>query len=180
MARVSGRRIVTGDGDPRHGTLGGYTNHRCRCDLCVAESRRYNRERDRERRAALEPPPPGDPRHGQERTFNDGCRCDLCRAAAAAGRRARPAAVRRSVTPGDGDKTHGTYAGYAHGCRCGPCKDAQVAYREARRGLVQAPAHARLAAEQARLALAQDRARAERVQKRRAPRTDGREGGGER
>lgn len=27
-------RIVAGDGDPRHGTVNGYGNHRCRCDRC--------------------------------------------------------------------------------------------------------------------------------------------------
>jgi len=26
--------IKPGDGDPRHGTLNGYTNHGCRCEFC--------------------------------------------------------------------------------------------------------------------------------------------------
>jgi len=29
-------RIKAGDGDPRHGTINGYTNHACRCELCRA------------------------------------------------------------------------------------------------------------------------------------------------
>jgi len=32
-------RIVPGDGDSRHGTLNGYTNHACRCDLCTEAHR---------------------------------------------------------------------------------------------------------------------------------------------
>lgn len=33
------KRIVEGDGDPRHGTAGGYTNHGCRCDACREANR---------------------------------------------------------------------------------------------------------------------------------------------
>lgn len=39
------------DGIP-HGTLGGYTNHHCRCDLCRTVIVKYNR--DRLRRKALQ------------------------------------------------------------------------------------------------------------------------------
>jgi len=31
--------IKPGDGDDRHGTLNGYTNHACRCDLCREANR---------------------------------------------------------------------------------------------------------------------------------------------
>lgn len=34
-----------------HGTLGGYTNHRCRCDKCRAAWRAYMRKYMRDRRA---------------------------------------------------------------------------------------------------------------------------------
>lgn len=29
--------------DPRHGTIGFYTNHQCRCDLCKAANAEYYR-----------------------------------------------------------------------------------------------------------------------------------------
>jgi hypothetical protein len=32
-------RIQPGDGDERHGTLNGYTNHGCHCDLCTEAHR---------------------------------------------------------------------------------------------------------------------------------------------
>lgn len=34
-------RIRAGDGDQRHGTIGGYTNHYCRCDACTTAIREY-------------------------------------------------------------------------------------------------------------------------------------------
>ena len=36
-------RITPGDGDPRHGTNGGYINHKCRCPDCKAAHARYQR-----------------------------------------------------------------------------------------------------------------------------------------
>jgi hypothetical protein len=36
--------IKPGDGDPRHGTLNGYTNHACRCDLCTTANTEAHRE----------------------------------------------------------------------------------------------------------------------------------------
>ena len=59
-------RIQPGDGDPRHGTLNGYKNHKCHCALCRAawakhhvqymdahpEQREKARLRERARRAA--------------------------------------------------------------------------------------------------------------------------------
>jgi hypothetical protein len=37
-------RIHPGDGDPRHGTVNGYTNLACRCDDCRAAQRRYQND----------------------------------------------------------------------------------------------------------------------------------------
>ena len=36
-------RIVARDGDRRHGTIGGYTNNRCRCTQCRAAWAAYVR-----------------------------------------------------------------------------------------------------------------------------------------
>lgn len=37
-------RISEGDGDPRHGTMNGYVNLRCRCGECRAANATYYRE----------------------------------------------------------------------------------------------------------------------------------------
>lgn len=67
--------------DPRHGTVNGYSNYRCRCLPCRDAHSAYQVElRAHWRKRGL---PPGDPRHG---TFNGydnyGCRCVMCDAAA--------------------------------------------------------------------------------------------------
>jgi hypothetical protein len=69
--------VQPGDGDPRHGTMNGYINHGCRCDLCRAANTEYCRVRRIERDLA-----PNDPRHGRWTTyFNYACRCVRCKAA---------------------------------------------------------------------------------------------------
>lgn len=35
--------ITAGDGDPRHGTMNGYQNHRCRCDDCKSARSEFGR-----------------------------------------------------------------------------------------------------------------------------------------
>ena len=61
-----------------HGTPGGYTNHRCRCDACRAALRDYQRDRRQQRIASATP----DRVHGTANGYgNYGCRCDRCRAA---------------------------------------------------------------------------------------------------
>jgi hypothetical protein len=40
------------DGDPRHGTPGGYSNHQCRCDLCREANNAYIRDLKRRKREA--------------------------------------------------------------------------------------------------------------------------------
>lgn len=68
-------------GDPRHGTMNGYVNGRCRCKSCRAARAAYQRDW-RARRAAGFYLPLEDPRHG---TINGadhfGCRCEPCREA---------------------------------------------------------------------------------------------------
>ena len=65
-------------GDFRHG-LSGYTNHRCRCDICRDALREYARDA---RRAEGIPQrrPAGDIEHGLKGYWRK-CRCDICRAA---------------------------------------------------------------------------------------------------
>jgi hypothetical protein len=67
------------DGDVRHGTINGYTNLKCRCDLCRRAWADYSAEM-----CSTAVLPPGDPRHGRYTTYtNYACRCDLCREARA-------------------------------------------------------------------------------------------------
>lgn len=42
-----GRRLRRSSEGIPHGTFGGYTNHRCRCDLCRAANREHQRRRRR-------------------------------------------------------------------------------------------------------------------------------------
>ena len=63
------------DDDPRHGTVNGYSNHRCRCDACrqanTAHSRAYMQRVRAERRILGT--------HPSSIAYNSGCRCDSCR-----------------------------------------------------------------------------------------------------
>lgn len=83
--------VIEGRDDPRHGTVNGYINLRCRCDECreawrVYEPARLSRERWR-RRQGMQPMKYGRT-HGIRATYKDGCRCDECRAAEASYRKA--------------------------------------------------------------------------------------------
>lgn len=76
-------------GDVPHGTLGGYNNHRCRCDACraaKAESQRDYKRRAREKKAELA-------RSGTHGTYTMyvifGCRCLFCKHYNAAKKRRR-------------------------------------------------------------------------------------------
>lgn len=65
------------DGDPRHGTVNGYKNWKCRCDACrlasAAEHREYMRRLREAGRVLGE--------HGSAIAYETGCRCDTCRLA---------------------------------------------------------------------------------------------------
>jgi len=63
--------------DPRHGTINGYGNLGCRCDLCREAHRKNHNEymaRQRAMGRVLG-------RHGSELAYDTGCRCDPCREA---------------------------------------------------------------------------------------------------
>jgi hypothetical protein len=78
--------IQPGDGDPRHGTFNGYSNQRCRCELCrEANSNRMKEYRSTNLRrygtVNKIQPGDGDPRHGTINGYTaHACRCDLCKA----------------------------------------------------------------------------------------------------
>ena len=73
--------------DPRHGTVNGYTNLKCRCDACrSAWAEKTAGHRNNRADHGL---PAEDPHHGKYTTYlNYLCRCGLCRAAYAAYMRA--------------------------------------------------------------------------------------------
>jgi hypothetical protein len=61
--------------DPRHGTLNGYSNLKCRCQPCREAWASYCQRR----KAARPPLPPDDPRHGLPTSYaNWKCRCPKC------------------------------------------------------------------------------------------------------
>jgi hypothetical protein len=89
MARVSGLTAVESR-DTWHGTVGGYTNHSCRCDDCRAAMKAA-------RVARHSRPIPSSVEHGRAGTYtNYGCRCDDCRVAHTASQR-QGRAARRSL-----------------------------------------------------------------------------------
>ena len=93
MSRASMRGKML-PGDPRHGTVNGYSNLGCRCDKCRASwaSHQQTQRAKRAQRGL----PASDPRHGKAVTYaNWGCRCQACKQAWAEYQRARPA--RRAV-----------------------------------------------------------------------------------
>lgn len=63
-----------------HGTLGGYTNHKCRCDRCRQVNTDYIY--DIRTKRMVDGLPPEDSRHGTDNGYtNYGCRCSECTAA---------------------------------------------------------------------------------------------------
>lgn len=72
--------------EPWHGTLGGYTNHACRCDDCrEAHAKAQSAARTRRSQEDQSKVPHGTPGG----YVNYRCRCDECRAAHAAAARER-------------------------------------------------------------------------------------------
>jgi len=96
---VKGKKmiIVEGDGNPRHGTINGYNNYKCRCPMCKQAWADYMRDLNH-RRGRHQPmeqylqelrdrPLPA---HGTEsRYIKYKCRCNECRYAAMVARAAR-------------------------------------------------------------------------------------------
>jgi hypothetical protein len=83
----------------------------------------------------LNPPPPGDPRHGTYNTYHRyRCRCEACKAAE------RDARTRWYLGAlDDDDPRHGTEGGYSnHRCRCPRCREATRVASQARQQARQA------------------------------------------
>lgn len=71
------RSVMTNDNDPRHGTVNGYSNLRCRCARCKAAQAVVVKERRARRRQEIDPK---DIRHGTVSFYqNHGCRCTRCK-----------------------------------------------------------------------------------------------------
>lgn len=86
--------MLTDPNDIRHGTVNGYSNHRCRCIRCqkAGMARALEQRMDRLARGLAE----GDPRHGTNNGYtNWGCRCKPC----CEGRAARVAAEKQARRP---------------------------------------------------------------------------------
>ena len=78
-----------------HGTTGGYSNHRCRCDDCRQAWNKSCRERKKRIRAEYVFNP--DDEHGFARTYQRGCKCAACLAAHA--RESRTYQARKEQPP---------------------------------------------------------------------------------
>lgn len=80
---------MSGPDDPRHGTVNGYSNQKCRCERCteawtVAYRARYGKRSMVEWRAFQR----ANIKHNANTYSKGRCRCDVCRSAASARRSA--------------------------------------------------------------------------------------------
>lgn len=70
-------------GEIPHGTSGGYTNHRCRCDACRLAWNEVVTKRRKKLADAWDGTPDPSLKHGLASTYgNYGCRCEDCKKAA--------------------------------------------------------------------------------------------------
>ena len=76
--RVTG--AILDPDDPRHGTVNGYGNLRCRCEACREANSNHHREYMLRVVASGELATPG-ALHGTSYRYDVGCRCPECRAA---------------------------------------------------------------------------------------------------
>lgn len=65
--------------EPWHGTPGGYSNRKCRCNDCRMAWNKYCADRKRNKRANYTPKPEDE--HGTEKNYQNGCSCAECKAA---------------------------------------------------------------------------------------------------
>ena len=96
--------------DTYHGTLGGYSNHKCRCEQCRAAAAEYHRRR---------------------RVPCISCGAPVYRRAHGAERYCRACFAATLEIPLD--EVHGTELGYKKGCRCVECREASSEARRERR-----------------------------------------------
>lgn len=102
--------------DHRHGTVGGYTNHHCRCPKC--------------RGAAID---------AARRRQQLPCRqCGEPCWAGTKGATVRSGLCRKCANIAKQTAEHGTESRYKRGCRCRPCRDAAALARRQRRSRVAA------------------------------------------
>jgi hypothetical protein len=88
-------RVLNGPDDHRHGTINGYSNHKCRCDLCKAAWREYCFAK-RQMRFSRGAKNPRTIPHGTTGGYgNWHCRCEDCTAAWAKDGRERIARKRQ-------------------------------------------------------------------------------------
>ncbi len=105
----------------KHG-ITGYTDYRCRCDVCRSAMNQYCTERRRRMGvkarvlAAC----------GTPAAYQRGCRCDKCCNAMRQNSMKRRRA--QGILPKPPSR-HGTSSKYVHGCRCDECREAYTAYR---------------------------------------------------
>lgn len=118
-----------------HGTSTGYSNHKCRCDLCSTYQKNYDKaRRTRLKNAEIV----GDEYwHGTPNGYNTyNCRCYSCSQAHKKFREEYRIKRIESIT-GDED-WHGTERGYRIGCRCDGCKSGRsIAKKEYTKKLIE-------------------------------------------
>lgn len=105
-----------------HGTIGCYSNHKCRCSLCKRALADYKNARYKKLVEEFNPDADGII-HGLALTYNRGCRCQECRDAASKkqsewrqGRKEKFDAEAEGVVHG--------FSAYIMGCKCDICKRA--------------------------------------------------------
>jgi hypothetical protein len=88
MSAAGRARFQNDPEDPRHGTLNGYANGKCRCPKCLKEGRAYHRGAANYNRHVRDTP---ERVHGTYNGYaNYRCRCDACITAADAARKTWP------------------------------------------------------------------------------------------
>ena len=136
-------------GDPRHGTMTGYSYHKCRCRPCRDTNVQYHRKyKENNNIKQFDPVTPNvdqqnvmtsnpvdiihndvdDPRHGTIRGYDIGCRCDPCKSAKSDYKKEYKKDKLEEIQQDPEHSFHGTIQGYIIGCRCDPCKSAKSEY----------------------------------------------------
>jgi hypothetical protein len=133
--------------DPRHGTINGYSNHKCKCRPCRDAGTMQSRQQtgldldapiipivDQQNVLNMIPVEnilndPDDPRHGTLTGHAAGCRCEKCRNAKSEYDKQFNLNLLQKMQNDPNHKNHGTTTGYKVGCRCENCKDTYSKYQ---------------------------------------------------